>query len=178
LIGPGTIVDFGVSKLSVDNVLALSLGSLHGPEKLFGIEMSVGSTLIILGAGCSFNSGYPLAKDMRSQLQQFSEEIRNRAPRLAALVQQTVDMFKQLDACGIRAETIDELAWHVHQGKLHDRARPEERRESYRVVEDAKVSVAALFLSKEPEAIRSGLPGYRRLMQQLFSGTQYSDLLT
>jgi hypothetical protein len=108
-------------------------------------------------------------------LDKFVTEFSASAPRLVALVRQTVEIFDKLNKRGVPVETLNDLAWHVHQGKLGDNGTPSDRVKKYRLVEDAKLSVAALFLSKEPEAIRRGLPGYRTLMRWIFPSTLGTD---
>ena len=133
------------------------------------------TTLIILGAGCSRNR-YPLAKDMLAHLKQFSEGLGTNASRLRTLVEQTVELFDKLHAKGIMAQTLDDLARIVHNGQLADNNLGTNHIKNNRLVADAKVAVAALFLSKETEAMKDGLTGYRTLMNRVFAsnfGTDY-----
>jgi hypothetical protein len=48
-----------------------------------------------------------------------------------------------------------------------------QRTEAERLVHEAKIAVAALFLSKEVSAVQQGLAGYRTLMKQLSSPSPY-----
>ena len=54
------------------------------------------STLIILGAGCSFKSGYPLANNSFPRLAQFRDSLGDEAVKLHGLVTQTLDLVKKL----------------------------------------------------------------------------------
>ena len=132
------------------------------------------TTLIILGAGCSLNR-YPLAKDMLAHLKQFGDGLGPKASRLRKLVEQTVELFDRLRAKGAIAQTLDDLARIVHSGYLADNTVGNNRMENDRLVEDAKVAVAALFLSKEAEAIKDGLRGYRSLMNRVFASSFGTD---
>lgn len=123
--------------------------------------------LLILGAGCSLPV-YPLAKDMRSHLAAFGGQITSTAPRLADLVHQTLKRFDDLEVNGSSAQTLDEFARLVHEGKLHGRSDPGQRLESLPIVEKAKLATAAMFLSHERTAARTGLDGYLKLLRRLF----------
>jgi hypothetical protein len=123
-------------------------------------------TLLILGAGCSACYGYPCARDMVSELKTFSAAVERECPRLHELVVRTIEAFERLQAIGTPALTLDDLAWLVHQGKLGDNRDPAKEAANFRLVEVAKVAVAALFLSKESEASKSGLAGHRALMRR------------
>lgn len=135
------------------------------------------TTLIILGAGCSLKR-YPLAKDMVTHLKQFAENLGEEAPRLRKLVLQTVDIFERLRAKGTAAQTLDDLARLVHNGHLADNDVGTNQMRNHRLVEDAKLAVAALFLSKEADALADGLAGYRSLMNRIFSSGFGSDRRT
>jgi hypothetical protein len=124
--------------------------------------------LIILGAGCSCQYGYPLARDTRQHLSEFAATLGSDAVRLAQLVNETVSVFDDLRAKGTPVETLDELAWQIHQ--LRNRSEKGDH-----AVERAKVAVAALFLSKEAQAIQTGLPAYRSLMRRIFPSTMGTD---
>ena len=132
------------------------------------------TTLIILGAGCSLNR-YPLAKDMLAHLKQFGDGLGPKASRLRKLLEQTVELFDRLHAKGAIAQTLDDLARIVHSGYLADNTVGNNRMENDRLVEDAKVAVAAMFLSKETEAMKDGLAGYSSLMKRIFPSSSGTD---
>lgn len=132
-------------------------------------------TLLILGAGCSVGYGYPCAKDMVSQLKEFAATLGEGCLRLRQLVHQTIGTFDRLQAAGAHAQTLDDLAWLVHQGKLADRSSPAGRLHNYHLVDVAKVVVAALFLFKESEAAKTGLPAYRTLLRRILSSDCGTD---
>src|SRR5437879_3430873 len=72
----------------------------------------------ILGAGCSCYNGYPLANQMKDHLKDFAKHIEVSAPRLHKMAQNTLALFDKLAEQGCRAQTIDDVAWLVHQGKM------------------------------------------------------------
>lgn len=109
---------------------------------------------------------------MVSELKNYADTIENECPRLHTLVVSTVETFERLHALGAPAQTLDDLAWLVHQGKLGDNRDPAKESANFRLVEVAKVAVAGLFLSKEGEASKSGLAGYRTLMRRVL-GPQF-----
>jgi len=121
------------------------------------------TTVVIIGAGCSKPYGYPLAREFKQQLEEFGQSVASAAPRLAGLVTQTASLFRQLQANGIQVETLDELAWHLHQEVLNPYP------QNLRLIEDAKLAVAAFFMAKESAAVKSGLSGYRSWMKRIFS---------
>lgn len=120
-----------------------------------------GITLLILGAGCSVSSGYPLARDFVTRLAAYREACFSYAKRLLPRLDQTLKLFDQLREVGAPAETLDDLARLVHQGKLGQRAN--------HVVEDAKHAVAAMFLAAEGAAVQRGLAEYRSLLRRIFA---------
>lgn len=132
------------------------------------------TTLIILGAGCSLKR-YPLAKDMLTHLKDFGNTLADDAQRLRRLVNQTVDLFEQLRAKGTAPQTLDDLARLVHGGHLADNSIGTNHARNNRLVSDAKLAVAALFLSKEASAMADGLTGYRSLMNRIFSSSFGTD---
>jgi len=132
--------------------------------------------LIILGAGCSLGYGYPSAKDMVPHLRRFADALTNQSTRLRQFVHKALGTFDRLVEAGAPASTLDDLAWLVHQGKLGTNRSLENESANNRLVETAKVAVAALFLSKEEPAAKSGLAGYRTLMRRILGsefGTDY-----
>src|SRR5208282_1513276 len=69
------------------------------------------STLIILGAGCSFKSGYPLASNSFPRLAEFRDSLSDRddATKLSRFVTQTLDLVEKLRKQGESVETLDTL---------------------------------------------------------------------
>jgi hypothetical protein len=122
------------------------------------------STLIILGAGCSFKSDYPLANNSFPRLAEFRDSLGNDAAKLRGYVTQTLDLVEKLRKQGESVETLDTLARLLHEGKAGGNNMVEKNRP----VLAAKVSVAALFLSLEREAVQKQLPGYRQLLVRIF----------
>ena len=124
----------------------------------------VNSTLIILGAGCSFESGYPLANNSFPRLAEFRDSLGDEAVKLRGLVSKTLDLVKEFRKQDESVETLDTLARLLHEG----RAGGETMQKRNKLVVAAKVSVAALFLSLEREAVHKQLPGYRQLLVRVF----------
>lgn len=122
------------------------------------------TTLVILGAGCSVSSGYPVAAKMFEGLAHFGKGLGEDAKRLRALVEKTLALASKLSAAGESVETLDTLAKLLHEGKAGGAT----MRERNQNVTDAKLAVAAYFLSLEKAAIQKGLPGYRSLMDRVF----------
>jgi hypothetical protein len=122
------------------------------------------TTLIILGAGCSVSSGYPVAAKMFEGLARFGQGLGDDAKRLRALVEKTLALVKQLRANGESVETLDTVAKLLHEGKAGGDTMQER---NYNVT-DAKLAVSAYFLSLERAAIQKGLLGYRSLMDRVF----------
>ncbi|MDB6067166.1 MAG: hypothetical protein JWR26_3374 [Pedosphaera sp.] len=121
-------------------------------------------TLIILGAGCSVSSGYPVAAKMFEGLAQFGQGLGDDAKRLRGLVEKTLALVQQLRTNGESVETLDTLAKMLHEGKAGG-GTMQERNQS---VMDAKLAVSAFFLFLERVAIQKNLPGYRSLMDRVF----------
>ncbi|MGO8696345.1 MAG: SIR2 family protein [Limisphaerales bacterium] len=120
--------------------------------------------LIILGAGCSVGSGYPIAAKMFEGLAHFGEGLDDDAKRLRALVEKTLALVNQLRTNGESVETLDTLAKLLHDGK----AGGDTMQERNHNVTDAKLAVSAYFLSLERVAIQKSIPGYRSLMDRVF----------
>lgn len=146
----------------------------RNPESPANQSQQNETTLIILGAGCSLNR-YPLAREMLLHLKQFCDCLGVDASRLRKLVKQTIELFDRLRTKGIVAQTLDDLARIVHSGHLADNTVGTNQMKNNRLVEDAKVAVAALFLSKETEAMKDGLTGYRSLMNRVFASSFGTD---
>jgi hypothetical protein len=122
----------------------------------------------ILGAGCSCGYGYPLASEMKDHLEQFAKSIELSAPKLHGAARNTLAVFDKLTGVGSPAQTLDDLAWLVHQGKIA--TGPREFRDNYndRIVDEAKAVVSAMFLAKEGESTARILSGYRNFLRRIF----------
>jgi hypothetical protein len=123
-------------------------------------------TLVILGAGCSLNSGYPLANSMFNCLSKFLECscIGDSTVRLRECVIRTLDLVANLKKQSESVETLDTLARLIHEGKAGGATMTERSRD----VVSAKIAVTALFLSLERAAIKKQLPGYRQFLERVF----------
>jgi hypothetical protein len=105
--------------------------------------------IAILGAGCSCAYGYPLAIQMKGQLAHFAKSIENSAPKLHKLAFDTLGLFDKLTAQGCPAQTLDDLAWLIHQGKIPAKSGTFQDEHGHRLVEEAKAVVSAMFLAKK-----------------------------
>ena len=74
------------------------------------------STLIILGAGCSFNSGYPPASNSFPRLAAFRDSLGDDATKLRRFVTQTLDLVEKLRKQGESVETLDTFSRHRFAG--------------------------------------------------------------
>ena len=126
------------------------------------------SVVYILGAGCSVKSGYPLASGFVSALESFSGTLGDGTAKLKRCVDETVTLLKKQGA-----STIDELTFRIHQGALDDPYLSSVKAYGYREprILKAKIATAAMFLHLEQGAKNETLDGYRRLVQNMFSGS-------
>jgi len=83
---------------------------------------------------------------------------------LRKITTKTLDLAEKLRKQGELVETLDTLARLLHDGKAGGETM---QQRNYHVI-GAKVSVAALFLFLEREAIHKKLPGYRQLLKRFF----------
>jgi hypothetical protein len=118
----------------------------------------------ILGAGCSQPYGYPLAHRMTEHLTNFSEDVETSAPKLHKLTRQTLDLFDKLKQQGCHAQTLDDLAWLIDQGKFRELYYGREEN----LISQAKTVVSAMFLAKESEQVAKNLSGYRNFLRRIF----------
>jgi hypothetical protein len=124
----------------------------------------VNPTLFILGAGCSFKSDYPLANNSFPCLAEFRDSPGDDATKLRGHVTQTLDLVEKLRQQDESVETLDTLARLLHEGKAGGKTMQKRNK----LVVPAKVSVAALFLSLEREAVQKHLPDYSQLLVRVF----------
>ena len=137
----------------------------------------------ILGAGCSANYGYPLAKDFRTTLKGYQQTLNNR-PRCEHLECCVADSLRLLEE--FNSPTIDRLALQIEErldrdkravpvsdGAEHSRLEQEANGQ----ILDAKIATAALFLEREYEARKIGLQGYRDFLNTVFEGHRDPDVL-
>jgi hypothetical protein len=122
-------------------------------------------TLVILGAGCSFNSGYPVANGMFNCLQSFLDKdcSVDSIVKLRTSVKRTLELVEAFRKQGESVETLDTLARVIHQNGVGTTMQ-----ERNLEVISAKSAVAALFMSLEQGAIEKGLPGYRQFLERVF----------
>lgn len=97
-------------------------------------------------------------------LGEFRDSLGKEAVKLSELITKTLDLVNKLRKQGECVDTLDTLARLIHEGK----AGGPDIMDRYPLVEAAKVTVAALFLFLEREAVQKGLPGYRRLLARVF----------
>jgi len=137
--------------------------------------------VFILGAGCSANCEYPLGIDLTRQLQKFALDIPTDCTRIKQSVSDTITLMRGLPAI----ETLDQLAkqidddflaWSAQRGSMiADRTCLDKERLANKQILDAKVAISAMFVVREENARRRGLPGYHRLLEFLFEGEPWQE---
>ncbi len=130
--------------------------------------MPMNIKVAILGAGCSCAYGYPIANQMQSHIRDFAKSIDSSAPKLHKLACNTIGVFDELIAQGCPAQTLDDLAWLVHQGKIPSKPGTFKDEHGHRLVEDAKTVIAAMFLARESLPAAKTLAGYRTFLRRIF----------
>jgi hypothetical protein len=137
--------------------------------------MDEGTTVYILGAGCSVSAGYPLARDFVSGLEMFGSTLGEGCERLKRGIKETVDLMRR-----VNAETVDDLVSRIDKGAVDELGQPQWQQNSrryYRIL-DAKIATTVFFLSKEEHARRTGLRNYHELIHSLFpKGTNWIGAL-
>lgn len=118
----------------------------------------------ILGAGCSARYGYPVAKNLVSDLELYAKSLGSNAKQLKKCIESTVATMRKHNV-----QTVDDLAFRFRNGSLEDEAARDHNYREQRI-RDAKRATAALFLSKESAARRTGLASYRDLLLEACSG--------
>jgi hypothetical protein len=137
----------------------------------------------ILGAGCSANFGYPLAKCFRATLKEYADKLgqRSNCQRLRQSVDNTVKLMEQHNSRTVDrlvSKLVDEI--HLQRQPLGivvtQRHCDLDRQEREQIL-DAKRATVALFLERETSARRSGLQGYREFLETIFEGNRDPDVL-
>ena len=135
-------------------------------------------TVIIMGAGCSFAYGYPLAHQTLDYLQKFAQELEgsDEHAQVHNCVLETIDLFGRYREENEALRTLDQLVDAIHSASRSNPRDPTADARADRCVNKAKIAVAALFMSREKAAIGTGLEGYRKLLNCIFgkgSGRYY-----
>lgn len=137
----------------------------------------------ILGAGCSVNYGYPLAKDFRVVLKEYGEVLsqKHNCERLKQCVTDTVNLMEQF-----QSPTIDRLVLQIVEEKERQK-RPlrfiatqkhfDLDALEQRQILAAKTATVALFLEREGKARKTGLQGYRDFLNIIFEGNRNPGVL-
>jgi hypothetical protein len=112
---------------------------------------------------------------MKDHLKEFAKRVETSAPKLHKMIQNTLDLYERLPEQGCHAQTIDDVAWLVHQGKIPAKQGTFQDEHGYRLVEEAKAVVSALFLAKECEPVAKTLTGYRNFLRRIFPKTTRSN---
>src|SRR5689334_22772782 len=116
--------------------------------------MSIGPTIYILGAGCSYDFGYPLAKDFVQKLETYAAQIGRDSQFIKQCAEETVNLMRQVPVL-----TIDDLVTKIESGIFDGTRGAPEQKYALRDqrIRSAKIATEALFLSLEPAARRTGL---------------------
>ena len=127
-----------------------------------------GTTVFILGAGCSVKYGYPLAAGFVAAFESFSRSLGDDAQKLKRAVDETVTLMRQANV-----QTIDELVFRIHNRALDNSKH--QSMQAYGIrrqrILKAKIATAALFLSLEQRAKNETLDSYQRLILKMFPGS-------
>jgi hypothetical protein len=140
-------------------------------------------TVYILGAGCSVNYGYPLAKDFLAGLKGYLDTLSQRpnCERLKQCVTNTVNLMEKY-----RSPTVDRLVLQIVEeierqrqplGFIVTKKHNELDGLESRHILEAKVATTALFLEIEAKARRTGLQGYRDFLNIIFEGNRDQNAL-
>ncbi len=139
--------------------------------------------LYILGAGCSANYDYPLAKDFRGTLKEYRRTL-DRRPNCARLIQcvtNTVSMMERFNSPTIDRfvlQILEELGRQKRPLSPYDGIKHEKLEQSADCqIRDAKWATAALFLDREDNARKNGLQGYRDFLNIIFQGNRNPSAL-
>src|SRR5437868_6664975 len=122
--------------------------------------------VFILGAGCSAGNGCPVADNFVSELELFGGNLNAEAARIKDCVEKTATLMRLEHIA-----TIDDLTARAHAGcfdadSLHG-SMPGRQRRAQRI-KDAKIATAAILLSKEKAAKKTGLHNYHNFILKIF----------
>jgi hypothetical protein len=128
----------------------------------------------ILGAGCSVNYGYPLAKDFLVALKQYQSvlERRENCERLKQCFTNTITLLEKH-----HAPTIDRLVRWIEDEVARQAQSLTTGQEVRKKIRDAKIATVALFLELEAAAWQSELSSYSDFLHIVFDGNRNSDAL-
>jgi hypothetical protein len=126
------------------------------------------TTVYILGAGCSVNYGYPLAKDFVNKLKAFSADLKDDCQGIKKCVDSTVALMEKMHVA-----TVDDLVSRIDSG-ICDENIPNTQKTGVRVqrIRNAKIATEVYFLSLEAAARKSGLDSYHGLLHKILPGAR------
>ena len=126
-----------------------------------------GTTVYILGAGCSVKYGYPLAANFVPAFESFTRSIGGDAQKLKRAVVETVALMSEANV-----QTVDELVFRIHNRALDDPRHHSTQAYGVRLrrILRAKIATAALFLALEQHAKADTLASYQRLILKMYPG--------
>lgn len=129
-----------------------------------------GTRVYILGAGCSAKYGYPVSKNFVDELETYSQTLDDKAKRVKRCVDEAASLMRRGNV-----PTIDDLVSRVGNSVFDDPSRSSEEKYAVRIqrIRNAKIATAALFLSKEAAAKKTGLSGYHDFIHKLFPGANH-----
>jgi len=124
-----------------------------------------GTTVYILGAGCSVKYGYPLAANFIPAFESFSRSLGGDAQQLKHAVDETVVLMREA-----KVQTVDELVFRIHNQALDDPRQQSTQAYAVRLqrILRAKIATVALFLALEQRAKAEILDSYQRLILKIF----------
>ena len=129
----------------------------------------------IIGAGCSVEAGYPLAGDMRDQLEEFGTSIITDSPVVSEWCISTARIMREFNT-----QTLDELTEGLINRTI---IRPEFQGVTahtqfvFPTIRKAKAAITAYFFSLEPKAEIKGLEPYKQFVDEILPMTDGGGVL-
>jgi hypothetical protein len=145
------------------------------------VTRSEESRIVILGAGCSANLGFPLGKGLANELREFQSELADSLPLIKRGVSDTTDLAESLP----QLDTLDQLtkhceddfhSWRQREGSMvWDEASKQRDNLLAKRIVDAKIAICAMFVAREGKARKIGLGGYDRFIASIFGGDPWEE---
>ncbi|MFN0067050.1 MAG: hypothetical protein ACKVYV_05375, partial [Limisphaerales bacterium] len=119
--------------------------------------------MFILGAGCSADCGYPLAKGFVSELEKFAQGLADK-PECQGIRRKCQTTISRLRERGL--ETLDELAANLDVEASKPYLTPGQHFSPLRQIDDERSITEVLFRSLEAQA-KNKLGSYRRFLTEM-----------
>ena len=132
--------------------------------------------VFILGAGCSVDCDYPLANDFLKTLDTFSMSnhvVHPTTERIRRSAMNTAELLRKESY-----QTIDELVEAIENGVFDGSGTHQQKRQIQQSrIYEAKVATAALFLTLEPHAKKTGLGRYSEFIKEILPVAEWYTAL-